>query len=690
MKKLSLAALLIALALAITSCGGSSTTTTAASVKLSPSSELALNVGDIGSITAQVRDSDGTALKTQPTIYFSSSDPSSVTVSPSGSVCAGVWDATYVVCRPAVVPASTVMVTATVKDSTISASVPVSVHLKVDRIDLTTTSSSACVSQGESVQYKAVATHDGVDVTSMLGTITWSVSDSTVAQVNTDGLVVSYAPGVTSVYASASSVKSAPRAFLSCPAATIAVETTDGTPLSNVELTKGDSVTLIASVYDTKGNQVKGAPVTFTSSAPAVTRVNSSGIVTADVTALAAGPFVVLASCTPPTCNYAVQTSVTTPAGTIDPTSIGFNTPVYSNPYQGKVAGVSATSLYATGRSYTDGRTNYQLQVFDAGSLSWQTTIPLPHPSNSIVFDQKASKAYIGSPEGMTVLDTSDNTASSDTYTLPGTTEGVDIPGKVLAVSSAGKVFISDSDHGRTFVANTSGKTAEPYSFVIDSVTFSPDGYRTYASGPSGIYLYDSGGFHVLSTAGASAISQSPEGHIALATGTQNSTVATCNNTTSSISAPGTNFSGVFMDGPSPRFVGVSETQWVDIATELQATACTPVVQLSPTTSPYTQCKAGAFLLVPDGSYAVTANFDPQACSILAQIPYYRTTDRTTGTLSIEGSGTPISLASTLDSRFLSVGTSDGTIQVIDLQLGTVAEKLDLTFVPEAIAVAPK
>src|SRR5215469_5379499 len=101
------------LALIVAGCGGKKPTTnnTASSVSISPSS-LDMNVGSVTSITAKVLNSSGSALSPQPTITYTSSDASALTVSPKGEVCAGVWDINYVACKNGTVPSSAVAVTA--------------------------------------------------------------------------------------------------------------------------------------------------------------------------------------------------------------------------------------------------------------------------------------------------------------------------------------------------------------------------------------------------------------------------------------------------------------------------------------------------------------------------------------------------------------------------------------------------
>src|SRR5215813_3356733 len=207
-------------------CGGkkkSSTDSTASSITISPSS-LDMNVRSITSITAQVLNSSGSALSPQPTITYTSSDASAVTVSPKGEVCAGVWDVNFITCRNGTVPSNAVTVTASADG--VSASISVYVHLKISRITLSAPQVQ-CVPQNESLQFTATAFSNGIDVTSSVGSFSWNMTDATVGQINSSGLVVSRMPGIANVYATAANTTSTSLAFVACPAKSIQLSQVD-------------------------------------------------------------------------------------------------------------------------------------------------------------------------------------------------------------------------------------------------------------------------------------------------------------------------------------------------------------------------------------------------------------------------------------------------------------------------------
>ena len=104
--------LLIGLAGLLASCGSSVTSSTQPSkydvysVAVSPD-RVTLNAGDWSSISAIVYVSNQNTTEKPvvpaPVVKFYSSD-TRVTVSPTGQVCAGQWDARYLNCVPTVVP----------------------------------------------------------------------------------------------------------------------------------------------------------------------------------------------------------------------------------------------------------------------------------------------------------------------------------------------------------------------------------------------------------------------------------------------------------------------------------------------------------------------------------------------------------------------------------------------------------
>src|SRR5215475_8692676 len=137
----------------LASCGGgssSNTTNTPATITASPSS-LSLTHGDVAGVSVSVANSDGTGITPTPTATYTSADPSSVTVTSAGLVCAGVFDANNIVCQTKdsggnLLPDKTVIIPIT--SGALTAAVAVYVLTLLDNIVVSgTTNPPVCVSQ---------------------------------------------------------------------------------------------------------------------------------------------------------------------------------------------------------------------------------------------------------------------------------------------------------------------------------------------------------------------------------------------------------------------------------------------------------------------------------------------------------------------------------------------------------------
>ena len=165
----SLVCVLAGCALVISCSSGSTTNVThnevPATVSLTPSGNLSLELGKTVGLIPSARNSAGTLLT--ETFAFQSTNPSVVTLASNGSACAGTWDSLTapVVCTPG--STGTAQVTA-IANGVVSPPVTVYVHQHVTRVVIqkvpsqAPTLSSTCLSRGaplgpESVLYEAFA-----------------------------------------------------------------------------------------------------------------------------------------------------------------------------------------------------------------------------------------------------------------------------------------------------------------------------------------------------------------------------------------------------------------------------------------------------------------------------------------------------------------------------------------------------
>jgi hypothetical protein len=394
--------ILIGLAGLLASCGSTVTSSTQPananytySMVVSPTL-FTVNSGDWAPLSATVEVSfenqTPKALSPQPTTKFYSSD-SRVTISPAGSVCAGLWDDVYETCaQTSTLPTGYVTITAFDDTRNVSATALLSIHPRAATIALSADSSSPnsafwpgsaeawpttvtgpsnCVSQNNQVQYVAQPIDaSGNPISSCSPTVTagcvnnndytWSVADSNVAAVSSYGYVIARNPGVTSVYAKLNGTISAPATFATCPPSSIVLASSafaGGQPLPPYStadldtLTKGAQEYFTASLFDASGhpllNPLPTAPPGFTSTSLAAVPLNfitsnpltgSFGSVlplTAKLTANTSGRLTVMASCDPSTCNNAVP-NFTLP---LNPSTCSALTPPESCVVTGETAG---------------------------------------------------------------------------------------------------------------------------------------------------------------------------------------------------------------------------------------------------------------------------------------------------------------------------------------------------------------
>ncbi len=170
----------------LAACGGSSTNTTntVAKIVIFPTS-VSLNEGDVTAISATAQNSVGAIVVADLT--FTSSAPSIATISTGGSICAGKWDGSYVVCTPTLGQSGVGQVTITVASGSVSATMTAYVHLKVDRVVVNPL--GACTTMGQEVNASASVYSTSppgcsqsapCDITSTVGPIGFTSNDSTI------------------------------------------------------------------------------------------------------------------------------------------------------------------------------------------------------------------------------------------------------------------------------------------------------------------------------------------------------------------------------------------------------------------------------------------------------------------------------------------------------------------------------
>jgi hypothetical protein len=728
MRQLGIIVCLLA-TLVLWGCGGKKKTPAAPPAKVKVTTDvsgnvdlsgLSLNFGEIFTLLSgqvHVVDASGNVLSNGPTFTVSSSNTSLVTINSANNseICAGVFNSNATVCNGNSLTAGTANITVSAQGVS-SDPIPVSVHPRVTSAAVVVNMplpAPVCTSQNGTLQYHLVAcntgtasvngcSNGGADISSSLGTITWSTSDSAIASVASDGTVTSKLPGavnVTATVGAVNQVNPTPALFVACAPKTISIHVTGVADtafvLDPTASTPVNSVKLDADVTDTAGQPITGAALTWSSFTPASATVGSDGT----VTAVAAGTTSVVASCTPPTCNKA-------PALSPSPIPAGTGSPVFSNLVTGSVAGTSTPTVYATAPTQTDGTTaNMTLLVIDPANAGSPTTVTLPHAANSMVFDPAGAKAYLGTADGHGLMIFDPN---NPTGTITPVGDGT-ITGSVIGVSRDGtRVVISDTSAGKVFVYNTSATTNNIETFALANVSganFAGDnskGLFSSSTAANSLFYVPGGGSRAISPTG-NDVKFLPQGSVAYFGGSTITGISSCSTSTQIVNVETNpnpvNVWGVATDGS--HIVGANTTGWVDLAPPVPPGPCpspfTSTVRTANFPSPSFVDTPLQVVATPDSKKVFMTGFKPASAATTNGVPFY---DLTAGTAGNVG-GIPVgaqvfSGGLTLDGTALYIGVGGSTpgVYKVDVASSSVTPlaipSSSLTFVPSIVTVRPK
>lgn len=436
--KIGLVALVVAL---IAGCGGGGATNVITPAKntngvvgqvtLTPAS-LSIVAGQVSTITPSAVNPTGGAVNPLPTFTFTSSNTAIASISPAGEVCAGVWDALFIVCNGNNASgnpiAGSAQITASAQGVT-SAPILVSVHAPVTSIVVTGPPAGTCFSVKQTFSFgakacsTAVTPHDttgacspnATDITSQIGTFGWTETTPSVATVDANGVATANAPGVTGVIASVGSVASSFTNFRTCMPVQIRLHLNGdpaGQPTESSSIAVAATLTMQADMVDENNVTTNSAPVTILSN-----NLELAQLTGVTLTGESPGGAGILAACIPPTCGS------------------GLHMPVYSNIFNLTVTGTSpVTTIYATSSfSPPAGTTPTMIPIDTSVSpIVAGTAIDLPGAANSLVFNAVGSTGYMGTTAGFASLNTSTNSVALLDPFL----------GAVLAVSPDGNVVI--------------------------------------------------------------------------------------------------------------------------------------------------------------------------------------------------------------------------------------------------------
>lgn len=420
-----------------------------------------------------------------------------VDVSPQGSICAGTWNRNsgggipdYTICNypnplPSTngLPYGTAYVSASA-DSVTSNPVQVFVHAQVSSISLV--GPQQCLSQGQVAQLDAQACYSnngkqvlmcappsvtsanyacplpaGVssvpDCSSAIGTLSYSVGTTSVAQINSiTNQITAELPGTTAITASIAASGSSAGYFSTCPPQTISVSLNGST---NTTVTQGVPQNLVTKVIDTNGNTITGLTLDYQSTNP----LNVTATPEGGVNATFPGAGTVYAICQPGTCNPA-------PINQVGVNGTGLS--ISSNPVNITVPGTASSYVWYGAPGMSQYFVPVQLLSGTVGS-----TVRLPYVPNSMIMDQSGTNLYFGSLHELMVFSTAGNALVSQNPNLPGV---------VLAVApTAAQLLINDQVRQLFYIATPSGTINGTFSGMATSAQWTPDGKTLYATDSS-------------------------------------------------------------------------------------------------------------------------------------------------------------------------------------------------------------
>lgn len=249
--------------LALTSCGEDGPTNPPAqlpsTINLSSYDFAFTAIGQTLRITATVLDQESRLIP-GASVTWSSSNPNIARVDPGGTVTA----------------ASNGSAQITASFGQARATATVRVRQESARIVIIP-ESATLTAVGETVQMEAVV-YDSGDTIIPGAPVVWTSSLPDVATVGANGLVTAVSTGTTQITAASGTVKTLAPVSVVFPPEAFSVTLN----ISSATLTEvGQSLQLAAMVFDLDGEAIPGAPVTWSSSNPAVASVDDTGLVTA-------------------------------------------------------------------------------------------------------------------------------------------------------------------------------------------------------------------------------------------------------------------------------------------------------------------------------------------------------------------------------------------------------------------------
>lgn len=689
--------------LSVSGCGGgsSSSASAVAQVSVTPQTVSMVN-GDVVTVTPAAVSATNAAVTTVFT--FNSSNTSVVTVSPAGQICGGVWDSVFVVCKGTDAAGNPITGTATITATAggvTSGPVLVSVHQSVTSVSVD--SVGGCFSIDQTHQFVAHALHNGTDITTQIGTFSWSSSNGVVAAVDGNGLATALNGGLTGVVASVGNTSSPSVPFRTCMPVLLSLHIAGDSGGFNFSknMNVADTVTLQLDIIDENAHVTANEPFTLVSNNTEVASL-AGQVVTAQVP----GGAGIIAACSPPVCGN------------------GLNIPIYSNVFNITVNGANTTSttVFAASTFSPPLGNEIPLIPFDASQNPPKagTAIPLPGVPNSMIFTRDGTTAFIGTNAGLALLNVASQTATLATPVPVGIVLAVSPDGTQALISnsandpSTGSPVDQFPSEQRLWLFNKSTSTIT--TFIVPGIvaaSFNDDGFKAFGVGNGGNFavisplLTEVNGTTGGTSVSVASLASGPFFYVANSAGLQ--VLATCNNTQQAITPP-THSSTIQLIGSAintDQIVAVDSsgvnietvsTSSLTAPTAISATNCAPNVNYS---NQFLDFGIGPFtahqliiatndthvVVLPDGSPNVLVAVPGGGVSVIPLAGAGSTaTAPLTGSMTNEGAFLWVGVAGTNTVDRINLNTNTD-----EVQLPTNFQKLDGSPAPpNLVAVQPK
>jgi len=552
-------------------------------------------------------------------------------------------------------------------DSVTSTPVKFFIHEKIEQIVIDPPSVD-CKSQADTQDFTARALNNTLavpDITATVGPMTWSSTSTAIVTVEKTGDAAAKAtaknPGQANILASAAGTTSLPAAFTTCGVKSIALAVKDE-GVTDFTITKGSTKQLEAIVLDINDVTLTGVPLTYHSSSTRTALIGVSGLVNAQNPGNAG----FIAACASSSCNAGLD-------------------PIYSNLVTAKVEGTAnTTTVFVASTVAPPATEKSKLVPIDTANNTAGTALELPQTPNSLLLDPDGLNGYLGSSGGLMIV----NLETKALITTAATAKG-----KALAVAPNNVgVVVSDTANGKVYIVEPTGAIQATLNIPnATAAVYTADSLRAFIVSGSTLYVYSS--THALRqfalTSAANDVAVLANNSFAyLAGGAASDDVAvraTCD--LSSAGSADTN--------GAPELIAplVSETSLLAVnspdievitATSDLSGGCPPTVGNVVSSTSFGQAYVPQQLIVlRDGSLALIT-------SDLPGLLLYDIAGGTTDTLALVGNAVATRGGATLDSTTVFVGGSDNKVHRIDVATRTDTNQIDVTFLPDLVAVRPR